>query len=435
MKSKVVSTLFILFLYILIDYIFFKLTTYIGNMLVFSIIAFLLGSVLVFLLFETWIYKKFFDLKSRKIVILAFTLFPLVFSMIVADRLQSINRFYYNSKSVAKRNSGNLWQYDHFLGHKAIPGTHGSYDYYIGDSTRGSIPVYFDSMGFRTVLAPLKLKSKIMDLYLGCSVTFGDYIEAEESYPYLTSKLLGHNYINAAASGYGFGQMIQLSDQLLKMHPFKYVFIQLSPWLSERAMELNFTTPYIYRPFPYFSDNGNGFVLNPGAFSISEYSKRNWRNSKPSYLEKIQFFFTEGVSTEIYNYYSFQISRLKVFLGLLPKPTRRKSDLEKYFYDHVINMCKKYNAVPVILKYRYPSDECSILLRYLSSKAQVIDLDSVLEKEAVETGKPAGKLFSIYHVSIKDTIIYDNHPNRFANKLFSAKISGELQPTEKKENN
>ena len=98
-------------------------------------------------------------------------------------------------------------------------------------------------------------------------------------------------------------------------------------------------------------------------------------------------------------------------------------------------MCKKYNAVPVILKYRYPSDECSILLRYLSSKAQVIDLDSVLEKEAVETGKPAGKLFSIYHVSIKDTIIYDNHPNRFANKLFSAKISGELQPTEKKENN
>ena len=321
MKKKIFSVLLILAGFFLIDYLFFKLTFAFGEKPVFSVLLFFFRCFLLFLFFEILLYKKFFDFKSGKVKIAFCVLGPLLISILISERLQTIDGFYHSSKTLSLRASG-LWQFDSALAHKAIPNAKGDYVYYIEDSVNGTIkggvPVIFDSNGFRVVPDSLKLKSDTTDLYLGCSFTFGDFLDARFGYPYVTSKLLGHNYINAGASAYGLGQMYQLAERLVKKDRFKYVFIQLSPWLSSRAMDLSGPTLYGYRPFPYFSDEGTGFKLNLPSFSTSMYLSNNLRETPPTYFEKLKFVLNEGRKTEINEYTSFKLAKLKVALSIMP---------------------------------------------------------------------------------------------------------------------
>jgi len=340
--------------------------------------------------------------------------------------LVAINRLYLFVKTLAAQTSPNLWKFDPLLAHKATPNTTGTYNYYIGDSITGSVPVIFDGNGLRTVPPEFKLISDTSDLYLGCSFTFGDYILAENGYAYKTSKLLNHQYVNAAISAYGLGQMKLQLDSMLSKRKFKYVFLQLSPWLVERATNINGPTSYGYRPIPYYSDEGDSFALNKLAFNADIYSMRLWRKSPYSYLDKLTFAFSDGRRMEIVDYYSYKIADYQTKLGVKPKPTNRKKALEAYFYTYAINECKKYGAVPVILKLWYPNENCQELVHHLSSQAKVIDLDSDLNMKVKETGIEFKRLFSIYYVNGKDSTLFDSHPNNLANYLFSRKIYCEL---------
>jgi hypothetical protein len=429
MIKRLVSTIILILIFIFFDFISFILDIHYDKRPQFSIIYFLFSSVLIFILTENFIYNKLFDLQSGKFRIIIFIIIPLIFSMIVTDRLQEINKFYLFSKRYSKRDY-NLYKFDKMLGWKSVPDSKGSFDYFIGDSIKGSVPVIFDSIGFRTVPDSIRLKSNIIDLYLGCSFTLGELLEAQSSFPYLTSKLLKHNYINTGGGGYGLGQMIQLVNSLTKKYRFKYVFIQLSPWLAERAMDINGPTRYVYRPSPYFSDNGSSFKLNPPAYSTLTLSVKDWRVTKPSYYERIQFFLSDGIIAEIFDYYSYQLVKLKSSIGLIPKPTRRKDDLERYFYDYAIEACKKNNTIPIIFKICFPwysPNQCDNLLKYLRPKAEIIDLDVDLQQKVIESGKKFEQLFYFYLVHRNYTLIFDQHPNKYSNKLFSEKIYNELK--------
>jgi hypothetical protein len=241
--------------------------------------------------------------------------------------------------------------------------------------------------------------------------------------------LLKHNYINAGVSGYGLGQMLQLFNDLVKKFKFKYIFIQLSPWLADRAIDLNGPF-YGYRPYPYFSDDGSSFKLNPPSYSTLKYTNKIWYNSKPSYSDRMHFLFSDGIKTEICDYLFYQFAKLKSNLGILPKPTKRKDDLERYFFDYTIDVCKKNNIIPIILKISYPwypPDHCNYLLNYLKTKAKIIDLDLVIAQKANETGIKYDRLFFINVIYRNHIITYDIHPNEFANRLFSVKIFNELK--------
>ena len=151
---------------------------------------------------------------------------------------------------------------------------------------------------------------------------------------------------------------------------------------------------------------------------------------KASYPERIKFIFIDGIRTEIFNYCFYQFILLKTNIGLLPKPTKRKDYLERYFYDYAIDVCKKNNSIPVILKIchpYFPSYPCNNLLNYLRPKAKIIDLDFDLEQKVNESSKKYKDLFYIHAIYRKDTIVFDEHPNEFANKLFSKRIYNELK--------
>jgi hypothetical protein len=426
--KKLLSAFIILCLIVLIDWIFFSTSLLEISRLRYEILYFILISLLSFILLVNLTYKSLFSFDNSKLKIILIITLILSFSMFITNRALVINKYYGYSKKIEERTSGNLWKADDFLAHKGIANSVGYYEYFIGDSISGRIYTRFDSLGYRTVNTNSLIISDTLNLFLGCSFTFGDFIKAEEGYPYQTSKLLNNNFINGGASAYGLGQMIQLVDSLTPKFRFKYVFIQLSPWLADRAMELNGPTYYDYRPFPYFSETKNGFTLNYPLYRAHRFSKsKDWRKSERSYYEKIQFMLTDGFNVQIIDYLSDKFSRLKIKMGVIPRPTIKKLELEKYFYDYVINKVNNEGAIPIILKLNYPDNNCSELLTYLKNKATIIDLDVALDFNSQLNRVNATELYGIYHLHNGKKIYYDTHPNPYANEIISKYIFANLK--------
>jgi hypothetical protein len=346
--------------------------------------------------------------------------------MFVAGRFVAMSKYFLYSVNISRRTSDNLWQQDNKLAHKGIPLSKGYYEYFLGDSITGKVKVEFDSLGFRGVMKTNNINSDTLNLFLGCSWTFGDYIIAEEGYPYKLSKLLNQNFINTGASAYGLAQMIQLLDSLIPKHSFNYAFIQLSPWLANRAMSFIGPTAYGYRPFPYFSESNNAFFLEYTPYRVKK-KRSDWR-LKNKFIDKLNFYITTGFEEEIFNYMNYKIAILKSEIGLLNKPTTNKNKLEIYFYNYVINKCKEYNVKPVIIKVRYENImfENPYLIQYFKEKnITVVDLDVALENDTTDIKNK--RRYEIYHeLANGEKVYYDDHPNSLANSIYSNAIFNSL---------
>lgn len=444
MRKKILFTIVSIALLFIMDYLLYLIFLYYSKHSVigkFCKLLYFLGVLsLVFFLLQNFMYKTLYSFKSSKIKIVLAIGVSLLFSLHISNRLLTINDMYFdkkNRKMVKKINKG-LRKIDKKLGYVNIPNAKGAYSYKArvkngkkinlqskeGTLIEGEIPVYFDEKGYRKALVPYP-KNDTTNLFLGCSFTFGNYITAEESYPYLVSKILENNYVNTARSGGGIGQMKQLLDTLLAKNNFKYVFIQMSTWLAPRAMKLKLWD----LPSPYFSDDKNGgFTLNYPAYT-TYYSKRDWSEGSFSYLEKLHFTVTDGFLVGILNYYTYNMAVIKSKLGIINKPTNRKKALEKHFYNYAIETCIKHKVTPIVVKMKYRNYKCSDLVKFIKSKnVKIIDLDLPLDR-VLQLQKRGGynDYFKIHHRLKNDSIIIDGHPNSYANQLFAKEIIKNLK--------
>lgn len=422
MKMNARQILILVALLFLQDYVWYLLKVNLGISTPLYVLDFVLKALLLYVLFQSVAYRWLYDMKSNKFVVLGYLLIPLVVSLLVAQRMIRIDQFYFFSKKVHLTTSGNIWEFDPRLAHHAVPNAQGNYYYFIGDSIRGEVPVLFDENGFRKAPESLALHSDTLDLFMGCSFTFGDNVLAEQTYAYLTAQKLHHSYLNTGASAYGFGQMLQLAEEWLPRRRFRYAFIQLSPWLSDRAMNINGPTMYGYRPFPYFSDQGDDFALNYPAYRTQMYHRGDWKSRPASYPEKLRFSFTDGFICEFFEYATFKWATLRMKLGMTPKPTNRKLSLEKHFYDAMIARCREHGATPVVLKLRYPEADCRELLDYLAPKATVVDLDHALDSVLQAHDATFESYYELYHVHKGDTLYFDKHPNPYAHEQIAQTI-------------
>lgn len=448
MKKKILFTIVSIALLFIMDYLLYLISVHYSKHSVigkFCKLLYFLGVLsLVFLLLQNFMYKTLYSFKSSKIKIVLAIGVSLLFSLHISDRLLTINDMYFDKKNrkVVKKVNKGLRKIDKKLGYVNIPNAKGVYSYKArvkngkiinlqskeGTLIEGEIPVYFDEKGYRKALVPYP-KNDTTNLFLGCSFTFGNYITAEESYPYLVSKILENNYVNAAKSGGGIGQMKQLLDTLLAKNNFKYVFIQMSKWLTKRGKRLSYKTYNGKIAYPYFSDDKNGgFILNYPAYT-TYYSKRDWTKNSFSYLEKLHFTVTDGFLVEILNYYAYNMAVIKSKLGIINKPTNRKKVLEKYFYNYAIETCRKHKVTPIVLKMSYPNEKCSDLMKLIKSKnVKIIDLDLPLDR-VLQLQKRGGynDYFKIHYQLKNDSIMIDGHPNSYANQLFAKEIIKNLK--------
>lgn len=423
MKKKIIFSLIAILFLVFIDWIFYLFNWFGNNSKISDISYLFLFSIIILTILLNFSYRKLFDFNSPVIKVLFFFFVFLFFAFFASQRVLVINKLYFFTKTYKQDEKGKLWQTDDILSYKGKPNFEGTQNYFIGDSIQGEIATYFDSLGFRNTSKDKRLPFDTLNLFLGCSFTFGSYIKAEDTYAHKISNLIHNNYINAGGSGYGIGQMLILLDSLIKNNNFKYVFIQLSPWLVDRAMQINAPFYYFYRPIPYFSESGNSFKLNRPAYKNTSITfGRNWNKTNPNYFEKICFFFVDGLKIELCDYIKQKTAKIKIAMGVLPKPTKKRDELEKFAYQCVIDLCKQKGAIPVVLKLAYPDKQAEQIIEYLKQKCIFIDLDEDLNNEVKLSGKSYYELYSISHNCNGKQIIFDTHPNAFANDIIANKI-------------
>ena len=227
--------------------------------------------------------------------------------------------------------------------------------------------------------------------------------------------------------------MYQKAFELIPQKQFTYAFIQLSPWLADRAMILSFRMYPGYAPFPYFSDSKSGFLLNYPAYTptVLDLTKSYWCETKISYLQKLYFAISDGFKIEILDYYFYLFTIIKSNLGIIPQPTNNKKQLERYFYDQLVDLCKKNSVIPVILKLQYPLNDCNELISYLSNKAIVIDLDDALNNITNNDKNLYKEYFELHYTQGKEKIWFNCHLNAVAQRLFATKIFNGLNSIKK----
>lgn len=403
-------------------------------LVVFKLFEQALLSLLFVLLITGICYQRFFTSKSlqtlaRKaaLAVMLLLLFSITFKSL--SLYNEISTLYAYVKKPSRGMEGKFFMADSWLGHRVIPNQHGFHTFYINETTHGKIPIFTNSNGCRAPqsLAPFMLNDTT-NLFLGCSFTWGDYNIAEETYPYLLSKQLNNNYLNAGVSAYGLAQMQLKCNELMKTHHFKYVFVQYSPWLIDRAVDKYGPTFFGYRPYPYVAKNDTGLYLHAPFFGSSMYQVPidYFKTSKSGFIDRLKFIYQVGWLVLIKDYFKKIFYDNCVRLHLLPNAHFNRQDVVNYTYSQIFNACKANGAQMVIVKF-LAEDTLLNNFKYLQ-QVKVVNADSVLNAAI-----PATNFYEQYKKTYchtvwdgKDTVVYDEHFNYHAHQLITKAILNNL---------
>lgn len=385
----------------------------------------LLMLFLSFLFLITLFYRSVFTLKSNPWVIASSLVLCLGLSVFVSGRLKSLMLAY--ERAFTNRDNTFVDEHLHRFDNQDLwrgnPNATGYYHYNLGDTLMGKVEVVYDSLGHKSVVDSLRVKSDTLDMIVGCSFSYGNFVKGEEGYPYLVTKALGHSFMNASMGGYGLAQMQMRLDSLLPAYRFRYVFIQMSPWLSERAMSISGIFARGYPAAHYFGQSDSGIVLMPQAYKSPDYkSLGDWHARGRKYTERVRYFFTAGYELQVKGYLKMSLAKLKTRLGLLPAPVKDKLALEKFFYDKAITDVRRSGAIPVLVKFYWNDGSFEPLGEHLKGKALLVDCDRRLDSVSKAMGVSPLELYRLYVERGGRKLVYDIHPNAFANRLIADEI-------------
>jgi hypothetical protein len=385
----------------------------------------LLMLFLTFLFLLTLLYRSVFSMKSSPWLIACCLLLCFMLSVFVSGRLKSLMLAY--ERAFTHWGNTNVDPQLHRFDDQGLwrgnPRSKGYYHYNVGDTLLGKVEVIFDSLGHKSVDDSLRVKSDTLDMIVGCSFSFGQFVKGEEGYPYLVTKKLDHRFMNASMGGYGLAQMQMRLDSLLPAHRFRYVFIQMSPWLSERAMSISGMFARGYPSGHYFGETDSGIVLMPQAYKSPDYKVLGeWNARGKSYIQRIRYFLTDGYDLQVKGYVNMRIAKLKTSVGLLTAPVKDTLALEKFFYDKAISDVRKAGAIPVLVKFFWKERDFESLGGHLKGKALIVDCDRRLDSVSEAMGVRPNDLYRLYVERGGRKIVYDNHPNEFANRLIAEEI-------------
>lgn len=432
--GKAKQIILILSLLLLIDFIFFEFKL-LNPKSSFGISASLYQTLLfvpILLLFITSLYGRVFSLKGSPWLTTTILVTLAFISYFVSGRLRFMALSYENefSERVKVTADKDLNIFDSQNNWRGRPNATGFYHYNIGDSIYGKSECIFDSLGNRNVPTNLRLHTDTLDLFIGCSYSFGSMLKGEEGYPYLVSKSLNHSFMNASMGAYGLAQMQMRLDSLLPAHRFRYVFIQVSPWLAERSMRFSGIYSRGYPPTHYYSREDGQIKLMPVAYEFFDLTNLGtWQGQSRSYTDRLRFYATNGFRLQVTGYVKMRIAWLKSNLGLIPKPMKDKLELEKYFYDRAISAVRENGAIPVLVRLNLNDADSTIpeLKRHLEGKAILIDTEPRLDSVAKAMGESRRNLFHIYVEKNGKKIYYDSHPNSFANQLIADEVLSKIR--------
>jgi hypothetical protein len=147
-------------------------------------------------------------------------------------------------------------------------------------------------------------------LFTGCSFTFGDEINAENSFPQLTGEMLKMPVYNYGVCDYSYASVLrELQDLSSKgildsLQP-NYLVLGAGDWLIERSLSPFYPTSHLQLAYPHISKKNNALEITDPPFF---YSIKHLYGMKEKYGQEA-------------NDRSLNFSRFLVMSDLVPRVT------------------------------------------------------------------------------------------------------------------
>ena len=337
-----------------------------------------------------------------------------------------VDELYKAIKSPLRGWSEGVHQKDEVLGFKPMPNSTGFQLFSVGDN----IPVRYDSNSFRV---PIDYKNasteKPLILFLGCSYTYGDACYAKESFPYLVSRELEMNYINAGVCSYGLTQMLIVANELIPKYKPNYVVVQYSPWLSDRAANPYALTYHARLPVPYITIEEDALVINPPGFltRIYEVPLDKYKRSEANSLDRLGFYFEVGIPLLLLDDVNVAFFKASRVIGLAGQPNEgNKEKLEKLVYSRFHELCRIVNAKLIVLNIGAGDMDYTKESKHLFDDdigVYIAQGDSVLWAALTEKNESEYSLkYEHWRNNGQGNVLVDDHPNAAAHELIAKSI-------------
>lgn len=343
--------------------------------------------------------------------------FVLIGSYLFRTTLHSKSLHGYVSSDSVRGWKGKAHRADDDLGFEPIPNARALHTFPIGSS----IPMAYDSNGFRIPIDGPSSPDTPDVLFLGCSFTYGDACLAEETFAHQLSVQTGFSYINAGVCSYGLSQMVIRAQKLIYQYRPKYVVVQYSPWLVQRSLETMAPTKLGLLPAPYFYEENDKYLIasplfNTQLFDLDKFELRKKHKNGFSFLWNVgaTYFIRED------------FLKLKAFFQLLtgqrPKPAESSEEIEHHFYREILAQCKKANAELIVLNlgdlnYTHRSHQI------FEDEVRFAEGDSLLYSN-LSSDDPMAYKRAYFHwrVDGNDSVVVDRHPNPQAHKTITQSL-------------
>ncbi len=317
------------------------------------------------------------------------------------------------------------------LGYVPIPKSSGAM--ILSDGT--TIPVFYDSRGFRTdsekITGPPPNSTKQLNyiLGLGCSFMFGFGVQEKATFCNLTADALGMIPLNAGRCSYGLAEMLILARQLIAEFKPEIVLVQYSPWLAERSQQRYASTFCGLLPHPYFvGERGPTLRIHRPDFE-SMIFKRDFaafRTSDSGPWDLLNFTINLGFPIVFHDLWNSGLVRLRESLKLVPQPSKCTEDIISRVYSEIASICSHFgckmfvvvlgsNSQAPDIPESFSKLDCSIV----NAQLELIDrLESITKDEYAR---------NYFHWGGIPPRVIDTHPNARAHKIIAegvAKVIG-----------
>ncbi len=309
------------------------------------------------------------------------------------------------------------------LGIALKPGALGAETYPIGPD----VPTRISSQGFRIPLdAPdsLPLEHPLV-LSLGCSFTFGSSCLAEETFAWLTGRLLAGTGLNAGVSSHGLAQMLLLARELVPRFGPDYVLAQYSPWLVDRAVDGYLPTFHGKLPAPYFHVREDGdLLLHPPYYPsrVFAFDMEQYKRTPAGLMDRLSFYRRVAFPLFLHDDYREVVTALRRIAGSLPPPATDRLLVLEHVYAELRRICEENGAELFILALddvdldeTVSGAEKELLRKKFGER--FIDTTPVLRSHVpgARGGEASRRIFAHY----REGRIVDWHPNATAHRLYA----------------
>lgn len=327
---------------------------------------------------------------------------------------------YEASKGGARGWRGSLYRSDPELGLAPIPGARA--DEVLAPLP--DVPSRIDSRGFRVPLdapdaAPLV---RPVFLALGCSVTFGSCVRAEETFAFRVAQHLGGTCLNAGVCSGGAAQQLLLARELIPEYRPDYVLLQCSPWLIERSR-----TPYAPTfvgtiTVPYFVTTPTGVAIQRPLFAAKAFDVpiHAYRSSARGLGDFLGFLAEVGLPLLAHDDVCSAWASVRLATGALPE-VATVEEVEAYLYPELARLCQESGArlvaVAVETRWQYWTAPESL-------KALGIPIAHGAERMRALLPELTPKAYKLryLHVAGDPPVLIDPHPNALAHSVIADEI-------------